>query len=60
MKLESFKSTWNNVLRPGLLKTPIHKKEKLSAFEDFIAGSFAGIITTVVGHRINFITLCIF
>ena len=49
-KLASFQTNWNTVYRPGYLKTPIHKKRKLSALEDFIAGSFSGIVTTLVGH----------
>ena len=53
MKFASFQSNWSNVLRPGYLKTPIHRREKLSALEDFLAGSFAGIVTTLVGHRMH-------
>jgi len=33
-----------------MLKTPIHKTRQLTPLEDFICGSFSGIITTVVGH----------
>jgi len=43
-------SSWATVLRPGLLKTPILKRRKLTAVEDFLAGSYAGFITTLVGH----------
>jgi solute carrier family 25 carnitine/acylcarnitine transporter 20/29 len=50
-RLAAFQTNWSTVYRPGYLKTPIHKKRKLSALEDFLSGSFAGIVTTIVGHR---------
>ena len=59
MKYYYFTSSWNNVLHPGYLKTPIHKKIRLSAFEDFLAGSLAGIVTTLVGHRMLLIWLTV-
>ena len=50
-RLASFQTNWSTVYRPGYLKTPIHKKRKLSPLEDFLSGSWAGVVTTLVGHR---------
>jgi hypothetical protein len=41
------------------LKTPIHKARKLRPIEDFLCGSFAGIITTLVGHPFDTVKVCV-